>query len=79
MLIKFLIIDAIMMYIVACSDINGDTHTPGQRVARALFWPITLTSWFINQPAKLHRLLNILWILLISGWFVSLIWDRLPT
>jgi hypothetical protein len=69
-----------MVYIVACADNvkdNGDTHSFEQRIVRAAFWPVTVTSWFSSQNGRLHRMLNILWCVLIAGWFFSLMADRL--
>lgn len=67
-----------MVYIVACADDVGDkTHSLRQRVFRAAVWPLTLTSWFRSQNIRLHRLLNILWAILITGWLLSLMADRL--
>lgn len=68
-----------ILYIVACADDCGDNcHTTNQRIARAIFWPLTVTSWFRTQNIRLHRLLNILWTVLIAGWFISLLADRIP-
>jgi hypothetical protein len=75
---KYLIMYLAMVYIVACADHTGeDEHTVEQRIVRAAFWPVTLTSWFSSQNGRLHRLLNILWCVLIAGWFLSLMADRL--
>jgi hypothetical protein len=73
---KWVLMDLVVMYIVACAD-GIDSHTKGQRIVRALCWPVTLTNWFRFQPHQLHRLLNILWTVLIAGWFFSLLVDRL--
>lgn len=75
---KFIVMYAMMLFIIACADDTGDeSHTIIQRVLRALFWPLTLTSFFRSQNIRLHRLLNILWCVLIAGWFLSLMADRL--
>jgi hypothetical protein len=69
-----------MMYITSCADAvsdYGDKYTWGQRAINAVLWPLTLTSWFCSQNIKLHRLLNILWCVLIAGWLIALMADRL--
>lgn len=78
-MLHLLIINLVIMYIVACADDVGDaTHRAHQRVLRVVLWPLTVTSWFRTQNIRLHRMLNILWTVLIAGWFVSLLIDRLP-
>lgn len=77
---KFILMYLVMVYIVACADNikdPGDTHPVLHRIVRAVTWPVTLTSWFSTQNIRLHRLLNILWTILIGGWFLSLMADRL--
>lgn len=68
-----------LMYIVFCADDveNGDVHTIGQKIGRVILWPLTITSWFRCQNIRLHRMLNILWCVLIIGWFLSLMSDKL--
>lgn len=75
---KFILIYAIMAFLVHCADDIGNGHTTEQRLTRAAFWPITLQSWFRKHPQQLHRLLLIMWVVLISGWAVTLLLDRLP-
>lgn len=77
---KFFVMYLVMLFVVACADSvddHNDSHEPEWRVIRAIFWPLTMTSWFITGNQRLHRLLNILWALLISGWLLSLLSDRL--
>lgn len=76
---KYVIINLVIMYIVACADdVGDDAHNIQQKILRAVFWPLTITSWFRSQNGRLHRALNILWLLLIGGWLISLMVDRLP-
>lgn len=76
---KYLVMYFAMAYIVACADDAGDDeHSLEHRIVRAAFWPITVTNWFRHQGIRLNRMLTILWIVLISGWFLSLIADRVP-
>lgn len=75
---KYFVMYVLMLYVVACADSVDDLcHSTKNRVLRGLFWPITLTNWFITGNMRLHRLLNILWCMLISGWLLSLLADRL--
>lgn len=76
---KYVLMYAAMAYLISCADDCGDsTHTIAQRIVRAIVWPVTLNQWFRSHNGRLHRLLTILWIALISGWFLSLIADRVP-
>lgn len=71
---------ATILYVVACADNvkePGDSHPWLHRIIRAITWPITITSWFSTQNIRLYRLLNILWAVLIGGWFLSLVADKL--
>ena len=75
---KWLAMYAAMLYIVACADdLDDKAHSKAQRLYRAAVWPLTITSWFRTQNVRLHRLLNILWAILIMGWLLSLMADRL--
>ena len=74
-----LFVEALAGFIVACADAVGDdTHTVAERVSRAVFWPATLWVWFThrNMP-KLARFGAIVWLLLTSGWLLSLESDRI--
>ena len=74
-----LLVEAVAAFIVACADAVGDDHhTVRERVVRAIFWPATLWLWFTrrNMP-KLARFGAIVWLMLTSGWLLSLESDRL--
>lgn len=76
---KYFLMYFVLLFIVACADSDcdyGDNHSFTQKIIRAVFWPITITSWFKSQNGRMHRLLNILWCMLIGGWLLSLISDR---
>lgn len=76
---KFFLMYLVLVYVVACADDvrePGDYHPLLHRIFRAVAWPVTITSWFCSQGVRLNRLLNILWTLLIIGWSLSLIADR---
>ena len=74
-----LLVEAVAAFIVACADAVGDdTHTPWERVVRAVFWPPTLWVWFTRRDLpKLARFGAIVWLLLTAGWLLSLESDRL--
>jgi hypothetical protein len=77
---KWVVMNFVIMYVIFCADdVNehDDWHTIGHRVLRAIVWPVTVTQWFRRQNIRVHRLLTILWILLVAGWFFSLMADRL--
>lgn len=75
---KFVVMNLAITYIVACADDEQDgEHTLLQRFIRAIFWPLTVTSWFRCQNGRFHKLLNILWAVLIAGWLLGFISDRL--
>lgn len=77
---KWTLLNLAIVYVVACADNtnkHNDSHTIKQRIIRSIFWPVTVTSWFYSQNVRLSRLLNILWTLLIGGWLLSLIADKL--
>lgn len=77
---KYAIMYSTMAFLVWCADDvkdHLDIHTFSERFVRTLFWPLTLISWFRSQNGRMHRFLNILWIVLISGWLLSLMADRL--
>lgn len=79
-LLKYFLMYTIFSYIIACADdVNdsGNDHSKKQRILRIIFWPLTVTSFFRSQNIRLHRLLNILWCVLIAGWLLSLMADKL--
>ncbi len=76
-----LLVEAVAAFIVACADAVGDeSYSVSQRVGRAVLWPATLWIWFTrrNLP-KLARFGAIVWLLLTSGWLLSLESDRIRT
>ena len=76
-----LLVEATAAFIVACSDAVGDDeHTGRERVVRAVLWPATLWVWFTHRNLpKLARFGAIVWLLLTTGWLLSLESDRLKT
>ena len=74
-----------LAFVVSCADRAGEdeelTHRPMlARVVRGVFWMVTLTRWltFRNLTA-LSRFAAIVWLLVTSGWLVTMIYDRAPS
>lgn len=77
-----LLVELTVAFIVFCADSVGeDPRRPlVQRLARAVCWPITLTRWFTHRNlAKLARFGAIVWLLVTTGWLISLEHDRIKT
>lgn len=77
---KWFWMNLLIMYVIFCADdVNepGDSHSFLERIGRMILWPLTITEWFRTNNQRLHRLLTILWTILISGWLLSLMADRL--
>ena len=82
-MLKFWVLTELTVgFVVFCSDSVGeDPRRPLQhRVLRAAFWPITLTRWFTHRNlAKLARFGAIIWLMVTTGWLLSLERDRIRT
>jgi len=71
-----------LAFIVLCADCVGeDEDQPPRplvfRVARSMFWMITVTRWFTHRNlAKLARFGAIVWLMVTGGWLLTLIRDR---
>lgn len=77
-----LLVELTVAFIVFCADSVGEDprRPPVQRVARGLCWPVTLTRWFTHRNLpKLARFAAIVWLLVTSGWLLSLEHDRIET
>jgi hypothetical protein len=72
-----------LAFVVFCGDSVGEEspRPPRQRFLRAVCWPITLGRWFTHRNlSKLARFGAIVWLLVTTGWLLSLENDRLkPT
>lgn len=77
-----LVFEVTLAFIVHCADQAGEDEDRPRRpvvdqVVRSLFWPITLTRWFTRQNlVKIARFAAIVWLLVTSGWLLTLIHDR---
>ena len=78
----FLLAEVTVAFVVFCADsIGEDPRRPLlQRLVRSACWPITLTRWFTHRNlAKLARFGAIVWLLVTTGWLLSLERDRIQT
>lgn len=69
----------LLIYVTFCADDVqdwDDVKPLSKRVPRAILWPITVTNWFRIQNSRLFRFLHIIWVMLITGWLLSLIQDK---
>lgn len=77
---KYFFMNLLVMYVIFCADDvddKNDHHSLVERIFRTILWPLTLTEWFRTSNQRLHRLLTILWTILIAGWLLSLVADKL--
>src|SRR5688500_17575750 len=71
-----------LAFVVYCADRAGeDEERPHRRmparVVRGVFWMITLTRWLTHRNlASLGRFATIVWLLVTSGWLITMIHDR---
>jgi uncharacterized membrane protein YbaN (DUF454 family) len=72
------LLELTMAFIVLCADSHGSSPRPlPQRLARAAFWPVTLTRWFTHRNfPKLGRFAAIVWLMVTVGWLLTLVYDR---
>ncbi len=80
-LIGWVVAEMTLAFVVLCADSVGDERRrPVERLARALLWMVTLTTWFTHRNVvKLGRFGAVVWFLVITGWLLSLEYDRLST
>jgi hypothetical protein len=77
-----LLVWAMVAFFVGSADSVGEEvpRPLRQRMARAVFWPVTVWVWFTHRSVpKLTRLGAIVWLFLTSGWLLALQFDRLST
>ncbi len=80
-MIALVLIEVTLAFIVFCADsVSEEERPPVQRLARALLWMVTLTTWFTHRNVvKLGRFGAVVWFMVTTGWLLTLIYDRLPT
>jgi hypothetical protein len=78
-MIAWLLAEVTLAFIVFCADSVGDEdRAAGARVARAVLWMVTLTTWFTHRNVvKLGRFGAVVWFMVTTGWLLTLIYDRL--
>jgi len=80
-MIVWVLAEATLAFVVYCADSVGDEgRGPGERLARAVLWMVTLTRWFTHRNvAKLGRFGAVVWFLVTMGWLLTLEYDRAST
>jgi hypothetical protein len=74
-----------LAFVVSCADRAGEDeerpHRPMlARVVRGVFWMVTLTRWLTYRNlTTLSRFAAIVWLLVTSGWLITMIHDRAPS
>lgn len=65
-------------FVVFCADAVGEERRPpGERIARAALWMVTLPRWFTHRNVvKLGRFGAVVWFLLTTGWLLALEYDH---
>jgi hypothetical protein len=79
--IALVLAEVTLAFVVFCADSVGDEgRGPGERLARALLWMVTLTRWFTHRNvSKLGRFGAVVWFLVTMGWLLTLEYDRMST
>jgi hypothetical protein len=67
-------------FVVFCADSVGeDEHGPVERLVRGVLWMVTLTRWFTHRNVpKLSRFGAVVWLMVTTGWLLTLEFDRAP-
>ena len=76
------LVELTMAFIVLCADSLPDDRSPRplHRLLRGVFWMITLSRWFTQRNfPKLGRFGTIVWLLVTTGWLLTLEYDRTGT
>jgi hypothetical protein len=79
-MIAWLLTEVTLGFVVYCADsIGEDRRRPMERLARAVLWMVTLTTWFTHRNVpKLGRFGAVVWFLVTTGWLLTLEFDRVP-
>lgn len=76
------LLELTLAFIVLCADsLPEDRHRrPHERLLRSVFWPVTLSRWFTRRNfPKLGRFAAIVWLMVTTGWLLTLVSDRTET
>jgi hypothetical protein len=79
-MIAWVLTEVTLAFVVFCADSVGEERRrPVERLARAVLWMVTLTTWFTHRNvAKLARFGAVVWFFVTTGWLLTLEYDRLP-
>jgi uncharacterized membrane protein YbaN (DUF454 family) len=75
------LVELTLAFIVLCADSlpEDSPRRPHQRLLRSVFWMVTLHKWFTHRNfPKLGRFAAIVWLLVTTGWLLTLEYDRTP-
>jgi hypothetical protein len=80
-MIAWVLAEVTLAFVVFCADSVGDEERPPlERLARALLWMVTLTTWFTHRNVvRLGRFGAVVWFLVTVGWLLTLQYDRVST
>jgi hypothetical protein len=76
------LVELTLAFIVLCADSLPDDlpRQPLHRIIRSVFWMVTLSRWFTHRNfPKLGRFGTIVWLLVTTGWLLTLEYDRTGT
>ena len=76
------LLEVTLAFIVLCADSLPDDspRRPMERLLRSIFWMVTLTRWFTHRNLlKLGRFGAIVWLMVTTGWLLTLVYDRTDT
>ena len=77
-MMAWVLTEVTLAFIVFCADsVSDEERRPVERLARALLWMVTLTTWFTHRNVvKLGRFGAVVWFLVTTGWLLTLEYDR---
>ena len=76
-----LLVESVMAALVSCADASGGGAPVGwlRRLGRAVLWMVTVPRWIVDRDtARLARFAAVVWFLVITGWLLTLLYDRAP-
>ena len=80
-MMAWVLTEVTLAFIVFCADsVSDEGRRPLERLARAVLWMVTLTTWFTHRNVvKLGRFGAVVWFLVTTGWLLTLEYDRAAT